>query len=186
MLDKFIQIMEENDLRPEDIEKVKAQPHPMVQFRFAQENTLRTPDDYGFSAPYLFACAAHKISPARWHDVDIKQDPKIQAYMQWLKPRLSVTIDEEDFGLAKLEDSKSFQTRIEVVAKGKSFRAASPHPKGGWHLDQLRNTDEELVRKFIENARRVLPLDKANLLAQTLLQLEKAGNVAHVMDMVTP
>lgn len=186
MLDKFIQIMEENELRPEDIERVEAQPHPMVQFKFAQANTLRTPDDYGFSAPYLFACAAHKINPARWHDSYVRQDPDIRQYMQWLKPRLTVTIDEKDFGLAKLVDPRTFQTRIEVVAKGKSFRLKSPHPKGGWYTEELRNLDEELVKKFTENAQRTLPWDKANKAAQTLLQLEKLENVAHVMDMVAP
>ena len=180
MLDKFIQIIQENNFQPDDIERVQAQPHPMVQFKFAQENRLRTPDDYGFKAPFLIACAAHRINPARWHDSDIKHDPKIQEFIQRVK--FNVTTDEKDFGLAKLEDPRAYQMRIVVVAKGKTFKEKIPYVKGLWAPEEVRNTDEELVKKFTDNASRVLPLPKAEEVAQTLLELEKVENLAGVME----
>lgn len=184
MLDKFIHIIEENDLRPEDIERVKAQLHPMVQFKYARENRLMTPDDYGFNIHYLLACAAYRINPAHWHDLDIKQDPKIQQFMQKLE--LSVIIDERDFALAKLEDPRTYQMRIELVARGETFIEKIPYLKGTWDPEEFRNTDEELVKKFSANASRILSLDKARKTAQNILELKKLRDIAELMEIVDP
>jgi len=176
--------MEENGLGPNDIERLKAQPHPMVQFRLWQENKLRTPDDYGFSIPYLVACAAHRINPAHWHDLEVRQDARIREFMQ--RVEFSIVVDEKDFGLAKLEDPRTFQMRIELVAKGKTFQEKIPHVKGTWAPEEFRNTDQELVQKFTDNVSRVLPLNRTNEAAQTLLELEKLSTVAQLMQMVVP
>ena len=183
-MDKFIQIIEENNLQPEDIERVEAQPHPMVQFKYAQENTLTTQEDYCFDMGYVLACAAHRINPAHWHNLDIRQDPKIQQFMRNID--LDVVIDEKDFALAQLEDSGTYQMRIELVAKGKTFKEKMPYLKGTWEPEEFRNTDEELVKKFTDNASRILPLNKARKTTQIILRLEKLRNVADLMEMVTP
>ena len=98
----------------------------------------------------------------------------------------TITVDEKDFGLAKLEDPRSYQMRIEVVAKGKTFKAKIPYPKGFWEPPEFRNTDEELIKKFSDNASSVLPRDKVNKAAQSILDLEKLGNVAQLTEMVAP
>lgn len=156
----------------------------MAQFKFARENTLRTLDDYPFSVPYLVACAAHRINPTRWHDLEVREDPSIREFMRRVDFR--ITIDEEDFGLAKLEDPRTSQQRIKVVVKGKSFSEKTPHPRGGWYTEELRNTDEELIKKFTDNASRILPLDKVSRVAQSVLELEKLGDVAQFMQAIVP
>ena len=183
VLDKFIQIIEENDLGSEDIKKVKAQPHPLAQFRHAQENKLTTPDEYTMNPRYLLACAVHRINPSHWQDPDVKKDPSIQKFMENLD--LSIIVDEEDFAKAKLEDPRAYQMRIEVVAKGKTFKKKAFHPKGGWWSDELRNTDEELVKKFINNASRILSLDKASRAAKTIFELEKLGDITELMETIS-
>lgn len=100
--------------------------------------------------------------------------------------RFSFYVDEKDFGLAKLEDPRSFIMRIELAAGGKKFKEKIPYAKGRWTPDEYRNTDEELVKKFIDNASRVLTLDRAQQIAKTILELEKLDNVVQLTGMLTP
>lgn len=187
VLDKFIQIMDENDLQPKDIDSIKAQPHPIGQFSFANgsANTLRSWDDYCFNGRYLLSCAAHRINPAYWHNPEVRNDPKIHEYMEWLAPKLTVVIDEGDFARTKREDPRTYMGKIEVVAKGMTFKETGPHPKGGWYEDELRNTDEELIKKFTDNSSRVLSTDQAAKAAQAILGLEKIDNVATLLKLVS-
>ena len=184
MLDKFIQIIEEHRLQPEDIEGVRVQPAPMVQFKLWQENTLRTSEDYCFSAPYLLACAAHSITPARWHDPDTKEKTEIREFMN--RVPISVVVDEKDFGLAKLQDPQSYLQRIEVTAKGKTIQGRMPYPKGSWHSREFRNTDKEIVEKFRNNVSKVLSNSSAKKAADAVLGLENLKNVTQLMSMVAP
>jgi 2-methylcitrate dehydratase PrpD len=183
-LDKFIQIIEQNDLRPDDIKSVIAIPHPGCQNNFSSKNKLITPDDYSFNEPYLLACAAHGINPARWLDPDVKEDPAIREYMEGLD--FTVIIDEEGFATAKRADAETYQEGIEVMAKGKTFKENASHPKGGWFSKELRNTDEELIQKFTDNASRILTFDKASKAARAILALEKFENAAELMEIVAP
>jgi hypothetical protein len=112
---------------------------------------------------------------------------------------LSVIVDEEGFLTARREDSRSqhlplpdssllykYLQRIEVVAKGKTFKGRVLHSKDAWYSEKLRSSDEELVKKFTANASRILPLGKASKAAQTMLKLEKLGNAAELMEVVAP
>jgi len=111
------------------------------------------------------------------------------------KLKFEVIIDEKDFATAKRKDAGAYQQRIEVIAKGKTFKERAAHPKGGGfvkcdgktcgvYMEELRNTDEELVQKFTENVSRLLPLDKARMVAQTMLELETVQNAAELMETV--
>jgi hypothetical protein len=121
-----------------------------------------------------------------WQDQEVKDDPKIREYMEWLKPRLHEIHVEEEFAEAKRKDPNSYQQRVEVTAKGQTFKRTATHPKGGWYSKALRNTDEELVAKFVENACRVLPKDKATRVAEAILDLNKMGNIVEMVKMVAP
>ena len=47
-----------------------------------------------------------------------------------------------------------------------------------------RMTDAELIKKFVDNASRVLALDRIDKVVQTVLELEKLENAAEVMKLV--
>jgi len=147
----------------------------MVQFAFGRENRLKTPDDHCFSTAYLFACAAYRINPAHWHDPEVRQDPKIREFIQ--RVEFNITVDEKDFGLAQLEDPRTYQMRLGLVAKGVNYMEKIPYVKGLREPVEFKNTDEELINKFIDNASRILSSHKAKELAQTLLELERVKNV---------
>lgn len=183
-LDNFIHIIKENDLQPEDVQKVTAKIWPVAHFKFARENKLTTMEDFHFKSPYAMACAAHRLNPARWLDEDIRQDPGIREFMQ--RVEFDINEDKKEFGLALLEDPEAGPTSAEVVTKGKTFYKESRYRKGNWRPEEFRNTDEELIEKFRALASKVLPLDKTNKAVQTVFELEKLENVAKLMEMVAP
>jgi 2-methylcitrate dehydratase PrpD len=176
--------MEENGLQPADIEKIKAQPTPVVKFKLWQENALETPEDYCFNTPYLIACAIHQIEPARWQDEATRQDPKILDFMK--RVPCSIIVDEKDFGLALLEDSSNYQQRIEVVAKGNTFQEETVCTSGSCQLPKFRDTDDELLKKFRANTRDFLPESKIDSIVKTALELEKIENVGQLMELTSP
>ncbi len=76
--------------------------------------------------------------------------------------------------------------RIEVTAKGKTFKEKIPFVKGSWEPEEFRMTDEALIKKFSDNAQRVLPSKKVDQLAQMVFELENIDNIAQLMEIVTP
>lgn len=183
MLDRFIQIVKEHDLKPEDIEYVKAQPHPMAQFDYAKRNVLTTDEDYCFNLRYLLSCAVHGIKPSFWHYPEVKQDPEIQRFMKNLN--LEIFIDERDFALAKLRDPNTYQMRIEVKAKGEIYKGVGPYLKGTWEPEDLRNTDEELIDKFVHNVSKIVPKREALKAGEMMFELEKLDGIGKLLDMLS-
>jgi hypothetical protein len=97
-----------------------------------------------------------------------------------------MVIDEKDFHQAKLEDPRTFQMRLEVTAKGKKFKEKIPFVKGSWEPEEYRMTDDALIKKFTDNAKRVLPSKKVEQLARTVFELENIDNINQLMALVTP
>lgn len=176
--------MEENDLKPETIEKIVATPHPIVQFKLWQENSLRTEEDYSFYAPFLLACAAYKINKAHWLDEDVRQDPRIRDFMERVK--VEIVVDEKGFGIPRLENPEARSMAVEVIADGRSFKKRSIHIKGLWQHEESRNTDEELIEKFSSNSSRILSSDQINKAAHTILDLDRFETIAEVMKLIAP
>jgi 2-methylcitrate dehydratase PrpD len=183
-MDRFIQLIEENNFEPKDIENIVAQPNPIAQFTFWTENRLRTPEDYFFNIPYLLACAAHRINPAHWHDPEVKQDQRIKEFIQ--RVPVEVVIDEGDFLKAKREDPRTFKMRLELRARGTMFKEDIPYMKGAFEPEEYRSTDDDLIRKFCDNTSRILSQEKAGQAAHVLLEIDTFDSVAKAMQKIAP
>jgi 2-methylcitrate dehydratase PrpD len=185
-VDSFIHIIEENDLMPEDIEKVRVTEWEWgtTSLPFCSENKLETKEDVCFNLAYLLACAAYKYHPTRWYDSDVFHDPKVREFMQRVEkikaPDKSilgtevVTKDAEKFTLG----GGCTGEVCEIKPKEKAIRGGMEFPE--------EEAKEELVDKFINNASRTLSLDKTNKIAQAVLELEKLENAAELMQMLIP
>jgi thiamine kinase-like enzyme len=99
-------------------------------------------------------------------------------------PIINVVIDEADFASAKRVDPKAYQQRVEVLAKGKTFSEKSIHPKGAWWSKELKNTDEELVNKFIENASIIFSVERAKKMTKIIFRLDELDNIVELMAML--
>ena len=161
---------------------IKAQPHPMAQFAYAWENVLTTEEDYCFHLGYLLSCAVHRIKPSFWHDEKTKQDPRIRDFMKSLK--LEIVIDEKDFAHAKRIDPASYQMRVEVLAKGRVIKGVNTYLKGTWEPEDLRNTDEELIEKFVRNVSKVVANDRALKISEAIFALEEFDGVNQLVEIL--
>jgi 2-methylcitrate dehydratase PrpD len=182
-VDKFIHIIEENNIRPEEIEKVEFTPHVIGLNRAWKENTLRTEEDFGFHGPYLIACAAHRIKSIDFQNPSVKNDPKIREFMK------KVTVlpnPHKDFGLAMIKNRMARVHTVEVQARGKSFKETVRCAKWSCSPEGRRPTDEELVEKFKEIVSDFLPLEKTEKATKSLLALEKFGDINDLMEVLRP
>ncbi len=180
MVDKFIHIMQENNIRVDDIEKVKAIAVEMCTTRDAESMT--TEEDFSWNSPYLFGCAAYGINRARWHEADVLQDPRIREFMK----KVEYEVTEEGKGASAVgKDLLLFTiTGTEIVTReGKIYREIGNCKNGACEIKRM--TDEEIIEKFINNVGRVLQPDKANEAVETMLDLEKLEDITELIKLVT-
>lgn len=183
VVDKFIHIIRENDLRPEDIEKVEYTPHPVTFNRMWQENNLRTDADFGFHGPYLIACAAHRMKSIDFQNPDVREDPRIR---EFIKKVTVLPSPHDDFAPAMLQDPRAMVMRVTVSGKGKTFTETSRYPEWSWGPDEFRAKDEELIEKFTDAVSDILPPKKAAAAAAALFKLDEYKDINRVTGMLVP
>jgi 2-methylcitrate dehydratase PrpD len=170
VLNQFIQLIEDNNLEPNDITGITVYPPAIVAFRLFRENALQTPDDYCFNTCYLLACAAHRIGRSFWQRDAVRQDPKIQEFMQRIK--LSVITDAQT------------PRAIEVTAGGQSY-LGDPDSPGAFESGKAINSDELAIGKFTDNASACLSSEKIQKIIQEVLSVEKLPNIISLMKLVS-
>ncbi len=176
-VDCFLEVMEKNHLRPEDIEKVtvlRGGASPPGSPGPIKGQELTNVVDFQFSLPYILGVVAYgvKIGP-EWQDMDKMKDPKVLNFAQ------KVTLQ------ANTESAKRpLSNIVEVVAKGKTFKAEKTKPLYGRGGEKQLN-DEQLAAKFRENAARILAREKIDRAIDSLLNLEKVNSTVQLMEHVT-
>jgi 2-methylcitrate dehydratase PrpD len=165
-LDCFIDIIETNDLFPDQIESIKAYSLPFVAH--PDQHSVTTQVDAQFSVPYNLAVAAYRVKCGpSWQDMEVINDPRIRAFMK----KVSVGVDPEMVAV-RAKDSQAFPARVEVAADGKTYVKEAKYSKGT-ALPGYRLTDEQLVEKFKLNAARMLTQTKIDKAVETVMALEK-------------
>jgi len=182
-VDRFIHIIEQNSLAPDDIEKVEITPHAIGLNRMWRGNELSTEEDFGFHGPYLVACAVHRIKPVDFQKPEVRKDLRVREFMKKVK---MLSYHHEDFGPSILEDPITRVMSVEVWGKGKKFKETSRYIEWSWRPDEVRASDEELVDKFRELVTEFLPSDKVKKATETLFTLEEVGDVNNLMGMLAP
>jgi len=167
-VDKFIQIIRENNLQPETIDRVTAFMTRMCPWF----DTLVTQEDLIMNMPYKIACAAHGIPPSHWHDSDVMKSPRILEFMR--------KIDH----LQADESTERDEDGAEVIANGKSFKETGYCKDGVCTIRRI--SKEELVRKFDENNSGLLSSDKRDKIVQVTLNLDELEDVAELIQLIAP
>jgi 2-methylcitrate dehydratase PrpD len=179
-LDRFIQIIRENDLDPEDIERVEFTSVVSNLNRLWEENKLSTDEDLGFHTPYHIACVAHGLKYIDMADPETKNDPRIRDFM----PKVTILPPDEDYGKAMLK-YPGHDVRLVTVtvwAKGKTFTSQNRFLEWHWNSD-VKATDDELVGKFNEVVSDFLPSTKREKAVKALLGLEEVGQLNDIMEL---
>jgi 2-methylcitrate dehydratase PrpD len=168
-LDCFISIIEKNNLKPDEIEKVEVFIDPLVTLPAWRVEELQSHVDAQFCAPYPFAAAAFQLkSGAEWQASATLNDPHIMEFMK----KILVEAHPE-YGKALTEDPRSPLSRVEVIARGQRYVEERNWKKGNPWPDHAKMTDQELGEKFRNNVSGVLSSDKIYKAIDYLYRLEK-------------
>ncbi len=181
-LDCMIHLVEENDLKPEEIESVKAWVEGFCLEPVWQNRKIEQLTDGELSVAHALSLAAHRIPPGpRWQDEDVVMDPSI------LKMMDKVTFDVHPDYVKKLKENPIARpSKIEIKARGKVFSEERQYPKGSPSPDpETFITTEELVAKFRINAERMLVSSRIDDAVNALLKVEDMDDISELMELVS-
>ena len=180
VLDCLYHIVEENQLQPEEIERVDTylDPHGAV-LPMWQNKEVASALEAQMSVPYAVSLAVHhvKIGP-EWQDLDTINDKRIISFMDKVS-----AAPHPEYEKMILEDPASRVGKVDVVARGRIFSEERRYRIGSPATEETRMTDGELVDKFKRNAARVLPSEKIEKLSDMILRLEDIDNVSYLARM---
>ncbi|MCJ7605245.1 MAG: MmgE/PrpD family protein, partial [Dehalococcoidales bacterium] len=167
-LQVFLEVLEKNGLKAEEIEGVKILGHPTLLEPAFTNRELNSIVDIQFGPAYIFAMAANGVPKGvDWQDMELVKTPRIYDFSQKVTYTVNPRYAETQIHL------------VEVVARGQTF-------KGEAKFNELRDlTAEELVGKYQHNAMKVITEDKIESSVNTILNLEKIENVSELMSQIT-
>jgi 2-methylcitrate dehydratase PrpD len=140
--------------------------------------------DASFDLRWALTAAATGLTPGpEWLDPANLNDPAIRAFED--KIAFEPRDDWQDEIREQLETLGYFlriPTEVEVHARGEVYVAAAEYASGDPQTEQTAATDEDLVAKFEEWARRLLGRDAARRAATAILGLDERSSVAPLVE----
>jgi len=181
ILDCFCNIIEQNNLMPEEIESVKIFGRGgMMPGKKAPEGIYAAQ----FNLPYNISLLAHRVRRGvEWVDPDTMKNPAILGFMD----RVIFQADPEFTKEAERERERDPRTRpakVEVIAGGKTFTVEIKFRRGDTFTD-VSWTQEDAVGKFQHNVERILTRGKIERATKAILGLEQLDNVAQLISEIT-
>jgi 2-methylcitrate dehydratase PrpD len=181
-LDCLIDIVEQHDIRPEEIDSID-----LLVEGFVEKPTWLTQDiqhvhDGQFSIAHGMAIGAHRLKPGRdWQDPKHVFSPSVLALMKKVRHRVH-----PDYEKALASHASARPSRVEVRARGQTFVAETLYPKGSPSPDpgNLVST-AELIAKFHHNAEGVVPRRTADAIVNAVMDLDRECDVAMLMTLTT-
>ncbi len=180
-LDCLIDIVESNDLRPDEIDNIKVMVEGFVEKPIWLNRYIKSLVDAQFSIAHGMALGAHRIKPGRdWQDPEQVFNPSVMALMA------KVTHEVHPDYVKQLSAHASARpSRVEVTARGQTFVAERLYPKGSQSPDPTTAmSNDELLAKFKHNAEGVVAGVQADRAAETIMALEDVADIATLMKLV--
>jgi 2-methylcitrate dehydratase PrpD len=181
-LDALIYLVEEYNIKPEEIESIKAWVEDFCMRPMWLNTNIEHITDGQFSMAHALSVAAHRMPPGpAWQDASTVWNPSILAMMD------KVTFDvHPDYVQSITKNPASRHTRIEIKARGQVFTEERLYPKGSPSPEpETYTTTNELVAKFKVNAERILPVNKIEPAVNALLGLEDMADIRELMRLVS-
>jgi 2-methylcitrate dehydratase PrpD len=179
-LDCFYNLIEEEGLTPDEIQKVIMYGRGHMDSPLFAKKEIQCISDAQFNAGHVFGAAAHRIPRGvDWYDPAAMSNPAIRKFGDKVTFRLHT-----GYGKELERDPLSALSKVEVVAKGKTFTREVRYRRGSVGTEAALS-EAEIVDKFRHNAERVLTRDKTERAVESLLNLEKIDDVAKLMREVT-
>jgi 2-methylcitrate dehydratase PrpD len=181
-LDCLRSLMDKNDLKPEEINEVRAycDPH-CANLELWQTTEIISPMEAQMSVPWAISMAAHRVQTGpEWQDTETIANGKYRAFMRKVK-----TLPHARFEQALAENAQSRIGKVEIDARGTTFTEERWFRKGSPATEQTKMTDAEIVAKFEHNASRVLSKEHIELLVKGVLRLEDVEDFSELAKLWT-
>ncbi len=179
-LDLFRKLIREQDLRPEEIERVEVKTFSRAASSwFGVLNEPKTQIDMQFSIPLALAAAAYgsELMPD-WQSPEMLKDRRLSEFARKVRvdadPLTHKVMAEE---IKRTGRFTRVPTQVTVLARGKPFSARSDYAWGDPWTEETRMTDEQLKNKFRGFCSRLLRSDKIEKALETLDHLEEVKNI---------
>ncbi len=177
-LDCLLDLMEENEFKPSEIESITAYSLPFLAH--PDQHQVTTQIDTQYSFPYAAAAVVFGIKPGvDWQDMNVINDPKIQAFMKKIN-----ILGDPRAGAEKAKDPRSWYAKVEIVARNNTYTSETLYSKGT-NMEGYRLSDDTLIEKFKHNATKILTQNKIEKAIECIWNLEKVDDISELMKFVT-
>jgi 2-methylcitrate dehydratase PrpD len=186
-------IMRENDLEPEDIERILVNTHPLATSLPTFQAGAKWADSGRElwlsvdSFPFAMACAVLGIPPGpEWCYKETLNSPEVAEMSRRI-------VHGEHPGAMKMtaawtgHPGKLFSqppTSVEVITAGGRFTAESTDIPGDSWNPRARMTEEEITEKFRRNASYVLPEGNIEGVVKIIMGLDRAAGIGEVSGLL--
>ncbi|MEP9378673.1 MmgE/PrpD family protein [Aquabacter sp. CN5-332] len=147
----FRALQSENDLGPNEIEKIEIKSFARVASAFLSGNLApKNPVEAQFSLPFAIAASAygHELGP-QWCQPAQLSDPRLRAFAGRVSvstdPEIQKTMAED---LLRTRRYPRVPTMVTIFARGQSFTRSANYAPGDPDTEATRLTDADLERKF--------------------------------------
>jgi len=180
VLDCFCEIRDKNKLMPEEIESVKVYGRGGFDAGLFGRKEVDTISAAQFNPRYNISVAAHRIPVGvEWIEPQTMKNPNILKFMDKI-----TGVSHPDYNNALENDPLSALSKVDVVARGKTFTVERKYRRGTVGTD-ARLTDEETAAKFRNNASRILSQKKIEKAVTAFMELDKIKNISELITLVT-
>ncbi len=195
-LTAFTKIIDEYDIKAEEIEKVVVKGSmmyaPIFFVRHPQE-----PVSMQFSAAHSLANAAFRVTPGpKWQYPESVNDPKMKEFRNKVAIELdskTLEVMAQDLAGELPKQPIRVPTTVEVMARGKVYRESVEYAKGdppAW-VEGMAMSDEELKDKFRNQAVDVLSMsaswrENIERAIEVTYNLEKVGDITELVGLLSP
>jgi 2-methylcitrate dehydratase PrpD len=178
LADILIEIVRTNAIRPEEIDGIKVWVEGMVERPIWLNRDIQHPMDAQFSIAHGIAIAAHCPPTARsWQDPALVFQSSVLALMDKVTHEVH-----PDYVKLLTSHGSSRPAKVEIRTRGTTFVGERRFPKGSPSPDpSTAMTNGELITKFFDNARGVIPSRKAQEFVTAVCGLEGVENVSDLM-----
>ena len=192
-IDALYEIMANNNLKPDDIEKIIYKSHPRQVGMFDQwpVDSIHNGVSLSFHFPMGFAMAAYGIEPGPdWHASKNIEDPRIKEFARTKfemvgDPHVLEVVYEEIGNEPK--PVTSFPTTIDIITKdGRTFSDYREHAKGDPFDEKTRMSDEDISNKFRVYVKKLLSPDKVERLINTTFKLDEVADIHTFTSLLVP
>jgi 2-methylcitrate dehydratase PrpD len=177
-LDCLYNLMDKHNIKCDEIEQINVWGGPEATIPTFTNRKIANQVDSQFSIPYMFSVAAHRIRIGpEWQDMETLRDPQIVKFMDKIIPRVN-----PGFKKAFDKNPDTELTKVEIIARGKSFTEERENARGRQYKAELKISDDELTEKFKRNASRLLPSHKIDRVPEQIFKLETLDRMSIMVE----